>query len=392
MKNVKILVISDLHAITNSNDQNDSYLFFENGICEWGDALINYIKGLGETFDVVICAGDIANKACKKSFESGWSFINKIKSELNIQYLLCVPGNHDHQSRNGADFSPKHQLQFCKPIFPFDCALKNTQFWAWNWAHSESDHFNSLLLNTSAYHGYNDEFKHGRVAVEVSDQISDFLKSDKVNEKLFNILVCHHHPEKMEYVDGDYDGEQMEGGTYLLKQLEEADVGPWLVVHGHKHFASITYAKSGGASPSTILSAGSMSAKLYPLIKDRTSNQFYIIDIDGVQTERTGRLVGCFNTYEWKMQSGWGPSISNNLPSQGGFGSSTTNKEIITSIEDLLALNGPFLQDQELDSIHELTKYIPPGQFNMLIDKLFSKNLHVQFSQNKITEVGRSCE
>ncbi|MGK0378949.1 MAG: metallophosphoesterase superfamily enzyme [Patiriisocius sp.] len=391
MSNVKILVISDLHAISCHGERTDSHLFFEGKESDWGNSLINYIKELELTIDVLICAGDIANKANKLSFENGWSFINQLKEELGISHLLCVPGNHDHQSRDGKDFSPKHQLQFCAPIFPLDCVIKNTHFWAWNWTHVESNLFNSVLINTSAYHGYMDEFKHGRVAVEVSNQISDFLRTT-VKEKPFNIMVCHHHPEKMEYVDGDYDVEVMEGGGYLLRKIEEADVGPWLIVHGHKHFASITYAKSGCSAPSTILSAGSVSAKLNPNYETRTSNQFYIVDINLEETEKSGKLKGQFNTFEWSIQRGWGPSRSQNLPAQGGFGSSVTNKEIITKVKELLSENGPFLEEFDLKEIHQMTTHVPPDQFKLLISKLFADGYHVTLEQNKIIEVGEACE
>jgi metallophosphoesterase superfamily enzyme len=114
MSNVKILVISDLHAISCHGERTDSHLFFEGKESDWGNSLINYIKELELTIDVLICAGDIANKANKLSFENGWSFVNQLKEELGISHLLCVPGNHDHQSRDGKDFSPKHQLQFCQ--------------------------------------------------------------------------------------------------------------------------------------------------------------------------------------------------------------------------------------------------------------------------------------
>jgi Calcineurin-like phosphoesterase len=388
MSEIKILVISDLHAIASSDERDDSHLYFEKDDSEWGNALISYIKDLDTEIDVLVCAGDIANKACKQSFSNGWSFVNKLKEELNIPELLCVPGNHDHQSRNGDDFSPKHQIQFCKPIFPLTCNNKNTHFWAWNWVHVESTSFNSILVNSSAYHGYQDELKHGRVALEVSDQISDFLMSPEINEKPFNIMLCHHHPEKMEHVDHDYDGEAMEGGPYLLKQIEDADVGPWFVIHGHKHFASISYAKSASSSPSTILSAGSVSAKLYPDVQERTSNQFYLVNIDINETVDLGRLIGKFNTYEWTIKRGWGHSRSNNLPASGGFGSTTTNPQIIKKIKDLLLADGPFLQGEELAPIHEMTTYVPPEQFKKLVRKLGEQGYEVQIEQNKIIELG----
>lgn len=391
MAEIRILVISDLHAISNKNEDDDSHLLFENNESEWGNALISYIEELDHKIDVLICAGDIANKANKESFQNGWNFINRIQTKFNIPDLLCVPGNHDHQSR-AAEFSPKHELQFCSPIFPFSCVEKNTHFWAWNWAYFESSTFNSVLLNTSAYHGHNDEYKHGRVAIEVVDQIESYIKSDKFVEKKFNIMLCHHHPEKMDYVDNTYDHESMEGGSYLLSSLNNADVGPWLIIHGHKHFASVSYANSSGSIPHTIFSAGSVSAKIYPMIKDRTSNQFYFIDVNLTATEESGRLTGTFSTHEWNIQKGWGTSLSDNLPDQGGFGGTITNKEVANSIEDLLSQSGPFLEDVDLIPIHKMTKNMTPSDFKRLIQRLEKSGLTVNVERNKIMEVGRSNE
>lgn len=390
-KSLQILVISDLHAIVDKGQGDDSHLMFENGTSEFGESLISYIKTLDKNIDVLICSGDIANKADLSSFNAGWNFIKKIKDDLNISILLCVPGNHDHQSRL-TDFSPKHQLQFTSPSFPFECFNKNTHFWAWNWAFSEENDFNAILLNTSAYHGYKDEYKHGRVAIEASDQIFRLLGSEEFSKKRFNLLLCHHHPEKMEHVDNDYDGEQMFGGQYLLKRLQEADVGPWLIIHGHKHFADISYASSSSTAPPTILSAGSVSAQLYTSIKDRTSNQFYILNIDLEKTEYEDRLIGCFETHEWKLISGWTPSTSSNLPARGGFGSTKTPGQLTKEISKRINDGSPFLQGTELDFVYDVTKGYTPREFSSLIKKLEDSGFQLEKKENKIVEIGIAYE
>jgi Icc-related predicted phosphoesterase len=394
MANLNILVLSDLHVSVNPEDINDTKLIINDTNNIYGDSIIDYIKNLDKSIDLLVCSGDIGNKGCFKSFEAGWSYINRVASELSINEVLCVPGNHDHQSRpasgmNKLGFSPKHQLQFSKPPFPFQSFEKNTHFWAWNWATYNTDSYNSICLNSSAYHGYGDEFKHGRIAVEVSDQIKNHLKSAQIEPKPINLLICHHHPEKMEHVDNDYDHEQMEGAQYLLSALEDADIGPWLIIHGHKHYATLGYASSQTSTPPTILSAGSLSAVLYDGIKDRTSNQFYILSVDLEQTEFNGKAVGVFETHEANKLNHWQPSTSNNLPASGGFGSLHTPQQILNYIKSVLSESSPFIEGAELNPLKEKMKSLTPAEV-VLLERLFEKNkVSINKCQNKeIIEVG----
>jgi len=386
-ENLKVLVVSDLHATTKESESKDSKLIFQNDISEFGEGIIDFIKSTNEKIDILICAGDIANKADIKSFEKGWSFLNKLKYELKIPHFLCVPGNHDHASRN-ADFSPKHHLQFIDPPFPLDCHAKNTHFWAWNWTDIEFEHFNSVLINTSAYHGYGDQYKHGRIATEVSDQIYNKINSPSFNKKTFNLLLCHHHPIKMESVDKASDGEVIDGAEYLLNKLQSVDKGPWLIVHGHKHFAEITIGASTNGSPPTILSAGSVSAMLYSEIEDRTSNQMYVLDIDLSKTMDEDKLVGTFIAYEYAMGFGWRHSESPNLPAKGGFGSIHSPQNVLTKVKGMLGDAGSFLSEEDLAPVFEMIKYFTPGEFTKLLQKLRDNNFEVQWELNQIVEIG----
>ncbi|MFQ2287927.1 metallophosphoesterase [Aeromonas dhakensis] len=390
MSNLRLLIISDLHAVIDSAFSHDSRLEFNKNKSEYGEAAISYMKSLDIQPDVLVCAGDISNKACKDSFNVGWNYINKIRNDLKIPTLLTVPGNHDHDSRLKTQYSPKHNLQFQNPIFPFECHDKNTHFWAWNWCHIEQDSFHAILLNTSAYHGFGDEHNHGRVAIEVASQIKDHLSSNTVIEKDFNLLLCHHHPEKMEFVDNSYDHEEMEGGKLLIDRLQEIDKGPWLIIHGHKHFASLSYASSKGTCHPVILSAGSLSARLYPEIEHRTSNQFYIIDIDSVETRNNGRLIGTINTFEWTMDSGWKPSKSEHLPAKGGFGCQDTPAMIAKKIIELFdSQKGKFLDSNDLSTIQKSINHLPPIDFKSIIKKLQNQGFTVHFEDNILMEIGK---
>lgn len=392
-RTVKILIISDMHALEGTGGNSDSYLYFnENGECEYADGLLEYLtRNINiSNLDLLICAGDISNKACIKGFGHGWRFLNTLRVKLAVPQMVCVPGNHDHRSLSRLDdiFCPKHHLQFISPPFPFQSIEANTHFWAWNWVSQSFKDFNLIALNTSAYHGYDDEWKHGRVAIEVCDQINTYVSSSVFERKSFNILVCHHHPMKMEMVDRNSDAEVMEGGQYLLNKLQELDKGPWLIIHGHKHYAFLDYYSGGSGSQHTILSAGSLSAKLYEGIKERTSNQFYIVDVDLNLTEENEQLVGKFHAYEWRMSSGWQLSESPNLPGKGGFGSKISLTQVENKIHDLIREKGPLLKEEDLIEVYSMIEYFPPRTYTRLLKRLNEKGLVVESEYNRIVEIG----
>jgi hypothetical protein len=393
MNGLNILVISDLHTGICQEDNKDSKLYVDDDINIYGKSFIEYLKKLNKNIDLLVCSGDIGNKGNIESFHAGWKFINHLIDELKIPAYLCVPGNHDHQSlppkNSSSGFSPKHELQFCTPRFPFDCFEKNTHFWAWNWAASHTEQYNAISLNSSAYHGYGDEFKHGRVAVEVSKQINSYLSSSKVTKKPLNILVCHHHPEKMEDVDEDYDYEAMDGAQYLLSSIQSADVGPWLIIHGHKHYATLSYASSRTGTPPTILSAGSFSAVLYKEIASRTSNQFYYLSVDLDETIKNGKVVGTFETHEANPLNSWQPSTSSNLPAKGGFGSLHTPHSILHQVKSTLSKQVPFLEGIELDPFKDMTKHLPPEDAVRLEKLLEENSISIErCSRNEIIQIG----
>lgn len=392
INNLKILVISDLHAIVDERYSDDSRLEFKFGNCEYAEGFLSFVKRLDYKIDILICSGDISNKADKDSFNQGWSLINRIKEELKIPELLCVPGNHDHVSRGDdpRSFDPKHHMQYLKPTFPVDNFQKNTHFWAWNWCHIEGSTTNSILINSSAYHGHKDEHKHGRISTETISRIKEFILSENFLEKPINILVCHHHPYKMEHQENDFDTESMEGGDSLVSVLTESNKGPWLVVHGHRHIPQLRYAPSCSTVKPVVFSAGSFSAKLFPALLDKTKNQFYFIDVNLEKTTQSGNAIGRFETYEWTLSNGWKLSSSKYLPGRGGFGNTKSPKEIATKIQAKMNLAGDkFLNQNDLSDFTEDIIYFTPLDLDHLNSELEKLNLIAIFENYDLVQVGQ---
>ena len=359
------LIVSDLHASDGDIYKDYSHLTFNNEESAFGTSFLKKASEIENKIDYIICAGDISTKSCISSFKKGWGFLHKLKEATSAKELYSVPGNHDHQSRKDENtFSPKHNLQFIKPFFPTNNYSSNTHFWAWNWCLNEEENFNIILLNSSAYHGFDDEYKKGRVALETAEQIREALKS--ASEKPFNILVCHHHITKMDHIDNARDTEAMDGSEHLIRELDRANKGPWLIIHGHKHFANIYKPTSTFSTENIVFSAGSLSAKLHEQIMHRTSNQFYIIEIDNKECSNSFSLKGKYWTYEYAIGRGWDASTSYNLPAYGLFGYQANQREIFhflkTSLED-----SPFLTHLELSEINNKTKALLPDSFNLFL-------------------------
>lgn len=392
MNKINFLVVSDLHSTVKDEFKDDSRLIFDtkNQKSKHADAFIQYVTNLDLDIDYLICPGDISNKGDVEGFKAGWNFLHQLKNEVGAKQLLCVPGNHDHQSRPGDHYSVIHELKFVKPAFPTDNTQMNTHFWGWYWMHQEFEDFNIIKLNSSAYHGLNNEYKHGRVALETSVQIHEHLKNTlNFKEKKFNILLCHHHPMPMDEVDLEPDYQVMDGGQHLLQKLDSANVGPWLVIHGHKHFASVSHGMTQRSIPPVIFSAGSLGANLYPKIEDRTANQFYILTVDIDKTENAGPLVGTFKAYSWNLMNGWHPSKCAHLPHKGGFGAAKTPYIIVKELKDLLK-NATYLDANDLKLIQDEIDYYTPGQFKEFKENMDKEGIDYEFNGNEILEVAKN--
>ena len=389
MANLKALVISDLHAITNKKYSDHSHLLLD-GECEFAESLISYISSLNQDIDLLICAGDLSNIGDKDCFDAGWNFVHRISGELNIKSILCTPGNHDHQSRPPNNSEPKYALINSKKPFPTEDRLINAKFINSDWCYLDGRDldYNCVILNTCAFHGISDEYKHGKVDSNTIDSIIDFTKSTKFPERSINILLCHHHPIKMEHIDEVEDYEAMIGGQQLIHKIHESGSGAWLIIHGHKHFAEISYSVSTGRTPPVIFSAGSLSARIYTGISNRTSNQFYILDIDLEKTVAEGLPVGTFEAHERILSNCWRPSQAKNLPARGGFGSPYTPNQVAKNIKDAINVNAPFLEADELFDLMAPAKNFTPSDFNKLVRILENNGLAVEVENNSILVVG----
>jgi len=331
----RIAVLSDIHP-SDGNEKSDRSILKlgadKNPDIHPFEALHKLIRDNDLSVDMLLCAGDLGTQSNPKTIEYTWNELQVLASKLNASKLMATPGNHDHDSRSKYnDYDPKGYLQSLTPKFPYDFSDDNSHFWAWNFDIVESDLCRIVILNSSAYHGINDEFSHGRITELTINKLKDKLST--LEEKSINIVLCHHHLHKNEDIKiTDYDA--MHGSDKLLSMLASDAPGDWMVVHGHKHFPKIYYGNTESGDAPIIFSAGSFSGDIAGA-GSAVQNQFYILEFKCNHIDEFG-LVGKFNAWDWATGRGWvEASDRSGLPHKGGFGNQTRTKLILKSLSKL---------------------------------------------------------
>lgn len=324
--NITLAVISDLHAFALRRDSDPpSYCDLQETDSQKHAVLglLEYISKHELRADVLVCPGDLCDRAEPAAMDHGWGLIQRVKTALGSSDVFVTTGNHDVDSRHDYnDFDAKGRLQELCPPYPFDDESLNDRYWSRNFVVIDRDEYRLVVLNSSAFHGQSgkpdsvEEFRHGRVSPATTRHLVRTLQGE--GTRPLNVLLCHHHPHQQSEHDlGASD--TMRGGQDLLDALDELDLGQWLIIHGHKHHPKMLNAR-GAADPPIVFSAGSASARLFSQLSSNVRNQFYILDLPVSEFEQHG-LVGTFDAWSWRHGIGWDrASMDEQLPGSGGFG------------------------------------------------------------------------
>lgn len=390
-----LAVISDLHAFDKNNYDKKTYPSFldmavgeDNRRTQPITSLMYLIKKNELKADVIVCAGDMGDKANPSAIQYAWKKLQELKTIFNGRFIAATPGNHDHDSRSiYCKYDPRGALQSLSPKFPFANEHCFNEFWAKNYSIISNDIFRLVIFNSSAFHGISNERRHGRI----SPYTLDSLKTDlcKTSQSPINIFLCHHHPHKHEDLNlADYD--MMEGGPSLLSTLGSGQFGSWIVIHGHKHFPKLSYAQGGTGGP-IIFSAGSLCGFLQPEINTLVKNQFYLIEFDLDAIKRYG-FVGKFRAWDWAHGQGW-ISASNNsgLPASGGFGLRAQIDLLSDEVAWLIDGAGKKEWEEVIKSIPKL-QYLTPGDLDILeihLNKRHSIKV-IKSSEGLIMQIGKA--
>lgn len=326
---VRVFVVSDPHAFSSDTigrrgKDPPSYI----DVVSVGNSVVDHplaaieglVKAKGIQANILLCCGDLADRADPVGLKFSWEFLNRLKGLLGAKLLVTAVGNHDVDSRYQAKtYDAKEFVQNLTPTFPGETNAASNEFWARHFTLYRADGCRVLLVDSCAYHGVKGEHLHGRISDTVLADIDERLSVDGPCE--LNVLVCHHHPQKLtEYRLGDYD--DMANGQPLLDLIGRGKHGDWLVVHGHKHRPKLSYA-SGGAASAVVMSCGSIGARLFPDLGASVRNQFYLLEFP-IELFPDYGLVGRFTAWDWIPSHGCqAAKTTSGLPHTGGFGNRT---------------------------------------------------------------------
>jgi 3',5'-cyclic AMP phosphodiesterase CpdA len=318
-KKLKLLIVSDLH-IQPKLKKNTTYVQIND------TSSINPLKSIIKTLsderikpDIVVCPGDIGDKADPDALKYGWQKLVQLTQKVKAGKLIATAGNHDIDSRfANSKWDPLENVKALRPYFPVNSQSKHHQYWSKHFVVLDGESARFVILNSCAYHSYSGkETDHGRIAPATLSAIrDDLIKLQSRHPKEINILLCHHHPTLIPYLCIE-DYNQLRLGENLLSLLGSGEIGQWFVIHGHIHMPNIMYAQ-GGMTSATVLSAGSFSAHLWAELQGRARNQFYYVELE---SQGFGPLYGKGRAWDWTPAIGWTAATpESGLPSTFGFG------------------------------------------------------------------------
>jgi predicted phosphodiesterase len=366
------MVISDLHAYDSLADkeQTPSILQVSNVSSPTVDPLgqlAELVRDNKIKVDVVVCPGDMGDKARPIAIAHVWDRLRGLASQMSAKHLIGTVGNHDCDSRHSYSFDARGHLQNL-PGFPVSDVTACHHFWSRNFAIISEKQYRIVILNTCAFqYEQKDEQYHGRVSARTVKWLEEALTT--LPSKDLNILVCHHHLFPLSYLYEDSEYSSAVDGDRLIHLLGSGHLGEWLVIHGHRHRPYITRG-FGTASAPVFFGAGSFSAMNYP---PGVPNQFYVIEID-LNAQAHG-LRGRFESYTWGSARGWDICDSQGLPKAGGFGFAGNLAELAAAIADSTAQN---LSAAELRRAFPAFEFVFPKDVEKFEAHLKDRGLAIQ--------------
>lgn len=381
-RQVTIAVVSDIHAaIPDKDGNNPSYASTApNKDATEKDAILSlhkFIEAKGIRTDYLVCCGDMADRANPTAMQYVWNKFHEIAGTLGAKPVVTV-GNHDIDSRFvESDHDARGMLRNLKPTYPLGESSKDYEYWSRNFVILINDNVRLVVLNSCAYHGFNPktdnpEHEHGRVSSHTLSDLRSAL-SEETKRDLVNLLICHHHPHKHQDIESN-DYSSMQGGEKLIDLLRDLDLGPWMIIHGHKHHPRLIHGAGGALAP-LIFGVGSLSAKIHADFQGRSRNQFYILkfDIDSAAKLEL-QVAGEVSAWDFLLGQGWVPAkVGSGLPSRSGFGYALSHlKKEARQITAEVDRKGGVCSWQDILDSHPHFQFVLPSDLESLAKELRS--------------------
>jgi 3',5'-cyclic AMP phosphodiesterase CpdA len=123
LTSLSIAIASDLHCHHKPDGETqESFLLIGSPRVPPGGHPIQSLIELAKKFhlqaDVLICPGDVANRAQREGLSTGMDFLLELKRGLNCSSLMCTLGNHDVNSGKKESSDPFELPRMIHPSFP----------------------------------------------------------------------------------------------------------------------------------------------------------------------------------------------------------------------------------------------------------------------------------
>ncbi len=365
---LRIAIISDLHCKHSSADKDSSR---SSNI--WTDeiaitenrhpikALKKLISETGLIVDIVLCPGDIADKADNQGLISGWSYLKELKHLLGARELLATIGNHDINSRTMGTEPPFEKLkQLDTESFPVPKVIA-PKFWSSGYAIFETEEKAILIYNSCLTHTNKENAQQSNISDITLQEIESDLA--KLSDKKFKIAMCHHHPilhANVDYNDTDF----IEKGDQFVKILNK--YGFQLVIHGHKHDPRIT-----SIDNLSVFCAGSFASR-ENIIDTGADNVFHVVELNAVESK------GIITTWIYLPNDGW-KAKGKYFPEKTGFGFNGNLDQLAKRCADWFHAKGrQIVEYQELLIAIDDIKYLKPNDQLYLHEKML-KSYNIEF-------------
>ena len=317
---MKVAIISDLHCKHRSTEGPvQSTLLYSDDID--GSPLNNPIKALKKLLldeeikcDIVLCPGDIADKADPQGLATGWTYLEQVQKATKSELLVATVGNHDVNVKCPDGEDPNKTLKNLDTNYPVPYENKiQSQYWEKDYCLVKHKRTLILVFNSCHSHRSSSSSRISNINIDQLACIETELTSVNHEDFDYRIALCHHHPINHGNLSNP-DSDLISNGDDLVKLLEKFHFQ--IVIHGHKHEPKLSYKDS-----LPIFCAGSLSStqNVYDL---KIDNTFHILELF------PNMAVGKLETWVLIPRKGWIKKPGTYFPCYTGFGYRSSIQEL----------------------------------------------------------------
>lgn len=364
---MKLCIISDLHCQhqdNSSGENRDTFLTSNKARVPVSQhPVASMLKVIDEKenikSDYLLCLGDLGNKADEQGISSAWGFVGEIKEKLGAKCKVCVPGNHDVNSRRNFGKDAFTYIKSFHESFPTSDRTLNSHFWDRGFCFKTVNDVLFLMINTVHDHNSEENASDSCISEKNFEDIKQELATFNNLDIKYKICVMHHHP--ITYSDISYKDRSLDKGDNLMSLINEN--GFDIVIHGHKHIPRIS---EYNGMP--IFGAGTFSS-ITNITGTGIDPMFHVIEFSEVK--RKGKIY----SWEYNLKDGWIENQNVKFPPVIGYGGSVDLEKSANQILELINSDGqPKLYSKVLSIIPDL-EYLIPEKLTYLEKLLRNKGI-----------------